>query len=106
MKKLLKASYIYRIANEWYPAKTGTAIIAQEDLDRARASGGKIVRLPTYQPDGEKTSHMLDRLTPGLYAAYEAKHGYTQMIHLCYLENAIFTPHTPVASKRQRMLAA
>lgn len=106
MKTLLKVSYIYRIANEWSPAKTGTAIIAQEDLDRARASDGRIVRVPTYQADGERTSQMLARLTPGLQAAYEARHGYNVMLHLCYLETAIITPHTPTASKRQSCLAA
>jgi len=106
MKTLLTASYIYRPADEWFPATTGSAIVASEDIERARASGGRIVRVPTYQRDGEKTLHMLSRLTPGLRAAWERKHGYNVMIHLSYLETATFTPYTPTTSKRQRMLAA
>ena len=68
-------------------------ILTQEDIDRAKASGGKIVRVPTYQKNGEKTSHMLQRLGAGLREAWERKHGYG-MVHVSYLENASFSPFT------------
>jgi hypothetical protein len=56
-------------------------------LERAESSQRSIIRIPTYQPDGEKTLSMLSRLTPGLREAWERKHG-SGIVHLNYIHNA------------------
>jgi hypothetical protein len=56
-------------------------------IERAESSQRAIIRIPTYQKDGEKTLSMLSRLSPGLREAWEKKHG-CGIVHLNYIHNA------------------
>jgi hypothetical protein len=74
-------------AEQYHEARRWHILTTQAALDRAEQSGHQIVRVPTYQPDGEKTLSMLSRLTPGLRTAWERKHGHG-IVHLNYIHNA------------------
>lgn len=71
----------YHEPRRWHILTTTAA------LARAESSHRQIVRVPTYQPDGEKTLVMLSRLTPGLRSAWERKHGHG-IVHLNFIHNA------------------
>ena len=63
-------------------------------LERGADRGRPVRHVHTYSPSGEKIKDILDRLPPGLAAAYEKKHG-GGLIHRDYIgTGAIIEPFT------------
>lgn len=74
-------------AEKYYEPRRWHILTTRAALERAETSQRQIMRIPTYQPNGEKTLSMLSRLSTGLRTAWERKHG-LGMVHLNYIHNA------------------